>query len=45
VLGLALEWVATNPVSAGEILVPDEIENQAGTLALEALEELELPGG
>jgi adenosylhomocysteinase len=38
VLGLAVEWVAQNRVSPGEVLVPDEIENQAASLALEALD-------
>jgi adenosylhomocysteinase len=38
VLGLSLEWLANEEVRAGEIVVPDEIEQRAATLALEALE-------
>lgn len=38
VLGLALEWLARTEVPAGEILVPDEIEDRAAALALEALD-------
>jgi adenosylhomocysteinase len=38
VLGLALEWVARAEVPPGEVLVPDEIEDRAADLALDALE-------
>lgn len=38
VLGLALEWVARYDLAPGEVLVPDEIEDRAAALALEALD-------
>ncbi len=38
VLGLALEYLATQSVAPGELLVPDAIEDAAAALALESLE-------
>lgn len=38
VVGLALEWAARNDPPAGELVVPDEIEDRAAALALEALD-------
>lgn len=37
VLGLTLEWLATHHPAPGEVLVPDDVENEAASFALEAL--------
>lgn len=37
VLGLTLEWLARHRPGPGEVLVPDEIENEAAAFALDAL--------
>ena len=38
VLGLTLEWIARFDVPAGEVAVPDEIEERAAAFALESLD-------
>jgi adenosylhomocysteinase len=37
VLGLTLEWLCRNAPAAGEVLVPEEVENEAAAFALDAL--------